>query len=126
MDHAKELEKTIRELLVAELGEFAPGKPAVAIEPPIAPNTGNGLYASISRQPNKLSQSLSKWDVTLRQYDRTELGWRKFDGAIAKMRKRFPLSSETILPFAEDRFSQATFSIDVDQYFVGSAIAENK
>lgn len=122
---AHQLESTLRSLLAEELGEFRFGVPAIAIEPPQSPNTGTGLHVSIARQPKKYSQSLWRWEVRLRQYDRTDRGWKMFDQAVEKMRHRFPIGTEVSLPFEEDKFTQTTFMIDVNQLYTGSAIAEN-
>lgn len=120
---ATQIEKTLRSLLKEEIGEFRPGMPAIAIEPPQMPNTGSGLQVTIARQPTKLSQSLYRWKVTLRQHDRTELGFKKFDNAIAKIRDRFPLSVEVISPFEPDKFTQAVFQIDGYQHYSGLSVS---
>lgn len=122
---SEQIEATLRTLLKEELGEFRAGMPAIQIEPPQMPNSGSGLHVSIARQPTKISQTVCRWKITLRQHDRSELGWKKFDNAVQKMRDRFPLSTEVIMPFEADKFTQAVFQVDGYQYYSGLAIAES-
>ena len=106
----------LRSLLANELGTFANGRTALWVEPPKSPTVGVGLHVYIKRQPSQVTYDLYRWDVTLRQYDRTNEGLQKMDDAIAKIRKRFPNRREIIPPFREDDYPQAFISLEFQRH----------
>jgi hypothetical protein len=116
-----ELRSILANLLETEIGTFANGQTATWVEPPAAPSGVTGLECIIGRTPGMLiSEALSsyqiyqnvEWTVTLVQFERTDVGAKKFADAICKIRKRFPNHRERMLPFTEDFYPQVTFFIN--------------
>lgn len=93
----------IKKALDAELGTFAGGIKAIAIEPPEPPKSGTGLHVSIDRYPSRLSKQQYQFRVFLKQYDLSDSGVTAFDSALSKMRMTFTDSVERSVPYVEGK-----------------------
>ena len=122
----EELRSLLLELLANEVGTIeGTMKKAVLIERPVeAPANVRGIRCLIQRVPNVLTsmptgshgRSMTcEWIVTLTQFDVSEKGLQRFDLAVAKMRSRFPVSRDSVLPNSEKAFPQVRFKLVFEQ-----------
>lgn len=111
------LRSLIQELLRSQLGTFANGRKAIAVEPPQVPQSGVGLHIYISRHAERLNRETYQYKVSLVQFDTSEIGLQKLDQAIALMRSAFPCRREIIMPYREEMFPQITFFLAAYQSF---------
>jgi hypothetical protein len=112
----------LKTLLADELGTFANGKPAIAIEPPQVPKAGIGLHVTIARYTQQLTTVIEQWQIVLVQRDRSAEGIGKLDSAIAKMRKTFPLAREVFLPYQEGFNFQVNYLIPAYKTFTATVL----
>jgi hypothetical protein len=101
----------LKDLLSTELGVFADGRPAIAVEAPPMPGIGTGLQVIIGRMPSLTQKSMLFWRVTLIQRDRSLPGIQKLETAIGKMRQQYPLAQDSHMPFQDDTYPMSVFSI---------------
>jgi hypothetical protein len=115
----------LRSLLNNELGTFDDGTKAFWVEPPFIPSkrTFSGVKIVVARnqdvlQPQKpcvgVPQAIQRmyWRVTLINNDYSSSGLAKWDSAIDKIRRRFPLHRERAVEVTEDQFPQRTFLLE--------------
>jgi len=115
----------LRSLLNNELGTFEDGTKAFWVEPPFIPSkrTFSGVKIVVARnqealQPQRpcvgVPQAIQRmyWRVTLINNDYSSLGLAKWDSAIDKIRRRFPLHRERAVEVTEDQFPQRTFLLE--------------
>lgn len=112
---SNQLKETIAALLAEELA-----MPPMVVPP--YPTGGTGLHLAIARQPKQRGKVLY-WELTLKQYNRSELAYQRMDNAIDKLRSLYPLAIVVPQPIKDDKIVQVNLSIAVDRHYTGVAIA---
>lgn len=112
-------------LLADYIGTFSNGLKAIWVEPPYIPPqlSCTGLQVVIGRIPEDLQpqkpcigsqQAIQRkfWRVTLVQFDLSDEGIDKLDGAIAAIQRRFPSNRMRSPETTEDSYPQVSFLLD--------------
>ena len=115
-ESVKDLRTTLVELLAPELGTFANGLASIWVEDEDCPPSTDGVlcviapYTAVQSSQILLNHGvldIVEWVVTLRSFGTKQ----QFRSAIDKMRRRFPIRLEVILPYKEGVRMQASFRI---------------
>jgi hypothetical protein len=115
----RELRDILERLIGTDLGVFKNGIPAIWVEEPAAPETGQGLHCLIYYRPRQLqkpiglTQSLQvlAWQVTLIQVDRSVTGIETLSRVGDKIRNSFSGCTEGASNAVADRLPVLNYSI---------------